>query len=402
MISRSRTYIRLLHERAPQCPQSQCSPESHKNTNYYTEYSSQPHTTANSAGSTTPSRASTQLCTPSKRIRRGHRCSLTTGTSSSRSSVGILVKFNSNAVAHFHLRPPQPVPPTPTHDVPPSTDQFAQILRLLTESQEAAACERQRRIQWEKEQEARYSQRDAEIQEKFSSMQERITELTELVNTSRAPTTASEVSTPASFNGPTFPTLEQPYIPPETPFSPAAHSPYAPSPTFVQGSSRQPYMVHPLAMSMPATPVAAFSPVPIMTHATSTPLPHTPHIPAPQIPLSILPHLHLHPHPFTDMSTSPTASFPATPANHPSAASPPSGTQPNPRKRPATTDDDEDNSSERPRSPRDGKPAKRVNGHDNRCLTIHVSRPFGFRFLLQQLMCRSRLLCAPSSFEAWL
>ncbi|KAK7695963.1 hypothetical protein QCA50_000602 [Cerrena zonata] len=222
------------------------------------------------------------------------------GSCSCCSSVGIIRESDSKCVAHSHLRPPQPTPVAPPSAVP---DQFAQILQFLTEGREAAAREQERRIQWEREQEARFSQREAEIRETFSSMQERITELAELV-TSRPATSTSGVSTPASFYRPTFPTLEQAYIPPDTPFSPMAQSPYAPSPTFVQGSSRQPILVHPIAMSMPVTPITAYSPVPIMTHATSTPPTHTPH--TPHVPPPIPPHSH--PQPILDLSTSPTAS----------------------------------------------------------------------------------------------
>ncbi|CAL1700915.1 unnamed protein product [Somion occarium] len=268
------------------------------------------------------------------------------------------------------VEPPPPPTQPPVQVIPQQApaqpDQFTQILHLLTESKQAAQREQERRRQWEREQEARYSQREAEIEKQVTTMKEEISSLKEYISiqSSRtSPSFSSGVNTPGSYYHSIMPTLEQAYVPPpDSPFSPSSQSPYPASPMFVQGSSRQPIMA---PQSMPVTPVAVLSPPPIMTHAASTPLPPTPSIASEPPPIS------------SDISTSPTVSVPPTPANNLVVPSPSVYPTPNPRKRPPPVangeSDRDDTGSERPRSIGVDRPAKRINGHDSRCLTIHAA-----------------------------
>lgn len=200
-----------------------------------------------------------------------------------------------------------------------------EFLRMLTATKESQEIERQRRIAWEQEQEAKFTQRQAEMEKQMLEMKQEIVSLKALMGlhpNMSADDQRQPAATTFQRQGDGSPmVVQQPT--PQTSQSPVSTSSYATiQPTFVQGSSSQPFQ----------------QPIPVNSPDLMIIEP-----PSPQF--ITVEGSHLHPD--------------APPAN--------------PRKRPTpdveTDEGSSDLSDDESPPPR---PLRRSNGHDTRCLTIQV------------------------------
>lgn len=224
-----------------------------------------------------------------------------------------------------------------------------QLCHIIASARNAAAAESKRRVAWEQEQEAKNAQTQAAMEQRLSSVQEELAILKAYItmHPNLAPPTAVQssyvntISTTARIE-PASPVPEpcspQSLISPESPF------PRSISAEFVQGSSSRPLSVH----SIDALYVIEEVPSPALSARTT--LGHIPQ--SPLIPQSV-------------------GATPNTPAATPEPES-------NTRKRSRRVledDTDYDSDSEGSDAPPTDRPLRRKNGHDDRCLTIHVSLP---------------------------
>lgn len=208
---------------------------------------------------------------------------------------------------------------------------------MLTVTKESQEIERKRRIAWEQEQEAKFTQRHAEMEKQILEMKQEIVTLKSCMglhtnmsaNDQRQPATATfqrqDNVSPMAVQQPT----------PQMSLSPVSNPSHANAqPTFVQGSSRQSFQ-----QSMP-TNVRSHSPDLMIIEP-----------PSPQ---------------FIAVEGS---------RLHPDA--PPAS-----RKRPTPDIESDEESSDSDDESPPPRPTKRSNGHDTRCLTIQVCS-----FILCILLC---------------
>lgn len=257
------------------------------------------------------------------------------------------------------LGPPAPAPPQHPRNAPPVVQQL--LYRVVATAREVASAESRRRSAWEREQEARNMQIQAEMQRRIVDMEHELSMLRacvgmngplaavplpdiqdpaqQLVDTLYS-SARIESASPAASSSPPSPSLVSPVSP-----APAHATVQQPMPMFVEGSSSRPIVTRETSFHHPA---------PI--------LPHGPSFSMQDIP-GDTPVLY----PPTPQSSRPSPS--PVPSTHASEM--------NPRKRPReVVEDDSDYDSdteEESDTPPTDHPLDRRNGHDNRCLTIHVS-----------------------------
>lgn len=265
-----------------------------------------------------------------------------------------------------------------------------------------------RRAAWEQEQEARHTQREAELQSQLAEMRSELLLLKASVSLQQTPPLL-HVPAPASYQPPlqesfafieeiNSPTLEERrtqqrhrYSPPHTTLDEFEFDPHA-SPTFIQGSSNRPLSA---AQTIPQTMVytpnsirsrSPMLPSPVLSRTTANPITsfpiHSSSIQGPHFAQeNTVPYL-------SDRQQSPSMAAatysPAllSPAQTTSPYTPPqlhAVEQSSPvalgkRRTPPSpaSYSESDNSEDSASDPSDGLP-KRKNGHDQRCLTIHVS-----------------------------
>jgi hypothetical protein len=106
--------------------------------------------------------------------------------------------------------------------------QFAELMGLMTATQQAQLGESQRRLAWEQEQEARYAQKQADMEHRMSEMFEEIKSLRSTINALNNNNSASAVVSPS--HAPSPPTSQLPTTPasiqPASPSLPAFQSPF--------------------------------------------------------------------------------------------------------------------------------------------------------------------------------
>ncbi|KAI1795124.1 hypothetical protein LXA43DRAFT_65232 [Ganoderma leucocontextum] len=240
------------------------------------------------------------------------------------------------------VAPVIPPPPKPSRNVAPVVQQLCHV---IASARNAATAEGRRRIAWERDQEAKSAQVQAEIEQRLSTVQEELAMLKAYItmHPNLAPPSAVQESylntipTTARIE-PASPVLEP--CSPQSLMSPVSPIPHHLSAEFVQGSSSRPLSAHGLdtLYVIEETPSPGFS--------ARTPPGHVPQGP---------------PTPQSDGVS------PNTPAATPEPES-------NARKRPRRVledDTDYDSDSEESDTPPTDRPLRRKNGHDDRCLTIH-------------------------------
>ncbi|EMD40805.1 hypothetical protein CERSUDRAFT_149244 [Gelatoporia subvermispora B] len=254
---------------------------------------------------------------------------------------------------------PAPPPPQPSSQVAvQGRNPVQELLRVLAATREAAEIERRRRLAWEKEQEAKYAQRQAELERQLLDMRQEISLLKAYISlhppaaTPALPATPEIIPTTARIEPIAFAQRDQPsshlqiHTPqPSTPI-PSLRQP----PTFVQGCSSRPIM---------NTPV--YSPAISERFGRS------------EIP-SALSNVSVASSPTLQSATTETtsvvseASTPISPAQTPNTRKRPM----HPSTHPFSEGSSDDETSDSLVSDR---PLKRLNGHDTRCLTIqHAMR----------------------------
>ncbi|KDQ64637.1 hypothetical protein JAAARDRAFT_145597 [Jaapia argillacea MUCL 33604] len=234
-------------------------------------------------------------------------------------------------------------PPPPTRprlqetSEPNSINAVRELFRVLAATKEAAEIERKRRLAWEQEQEAKYIQRQAEMERQMLEMRQEIASLRAYVGL--LPQTTHTLQPP-------IPQYQVAPLPPLTPLSPISQPSSHHQPTFVEGCSSRPLInyhtnSHELSIA-PFSPELEFmEPSPSMSHSTR----------------------------FNSVAPSQSeASAPSSSRRRKRSPDPP------------TDGDDEDSGSE---SEPPERPLKRANHHDKRCLTIkhamrlHILRVMG-------------------------
>ncbi|RDB22541.1 hypothetical protein Hypma_010034 [Hypsizygus marmoreus] len=233
--------------------------------------------------------------------------------------------------------PPQTIATTTTVTRQPSSanvQAVQELLRIVAATRESQEIERKRRLAWEQEQEAKYTQRQAELERLVFEMRQEISTLRSNAN-AKPSAAATGLITPQHHLSPPLAVQRPPQ--PASPISPVfqvASSSYA----FVQGSSNQPLPGH-----QPYHDDFQMPPQPEIT-SDEPPIPAITPSPSPQLTFVQPSQLH------HEVSVSPV----------------------NRRKRqtPELSSDEEGNSSDSSSS-NNGPPLKRVNHHDKRCLTIH-------------------------------
>lgn len=247
-----------------------------------------------------------------------------------------------------------------------------ELLRVLMATKESQEIERKRRLAWEQEQEAKYTQRQAEMERQMLEMRHEIVSLKASIGGTAKTDLRQQ---PMSAFG--SPTMQQPT--PQSSLSPiSTFSHIQTQPTFVQGSSNRPFQQ--------PTPSTAQTPSPNL-EATNTITTRFITVEGSQL------------HPDAPSRNLGVASrFIAVEGSllHPDAASPntvtietpasrfisvegsqlhPDAPSPNPRKRPTpvteSSEDDQSSGSDSDEAPPQ-QALKRRSGHDKRCLTIQV------------------------------
>ncbi|KAI0939260.1 hypothetical protein AcV5_000729 [Taiwanofungus camphoratus] len=258
--------------------------------------------------------------------------------------------------------PPPPPPPQACTQSPRQSlnhvNAVRELLRILSTTKEAAEIERRRRLAWEKEQEAKYAQRQAEMERQMLDMRQEISLLKAYISLNPHPNSANPVL-PASaissiahieaspgavqesdsahqLHAPNESTAQFPM----SPLTPVSESPQYQAPTFVEGSS-SPFVPNTGAFTPNTTENET-------NHQSNTPLAN----------------------PLGSVTPSSTSQL-----NEPTPQ--PSTSSPNLRKRPTPavqSDEDEEGSSgdESSDFPAPDRPLRRANGHDARCLTIQA------------------------------
>ncbi|KAH9853603.1 hypothetical protein C2E23DRAFT_884762 [Lenzites betulinus] len=277
---------------------------------------------------------------------------------------------------------PPPEPPEPQTQVvtarpvaqqpPRNGNPVIDIFRVVATAREAAGVERQRRIAWEREQEAKAAQRQLEMEQQILNMRQELTLLKSYVglhpnvpnspmphppmSMDTIPTTAHiEAASPTNGSSPPIPL---------SPVSPIPYHPEVQHPMFIEGSSSRPIPSHSPALS-------ALSPPP-----SSTPSPRfssagtTPGISFSELTESLAPS--------TPQSTSPSFT-PAPPSPVP---------RPNARKRPRHVTEDasepsESESEDISDEPSTARTRERRDRHKRHCVTIHHAMRIHIRKMMK-------------------
>ena len=227
---------------------------------------------------------------------------------------------------------------TRTHPSPEGVHAVQELLRVVSTTREAQEIERKRRLAWEQELEARYIQRQAEMERMMFDMRQEISSLRNFVaNSSNSP----RFLRTNQFNG--FPPAPDSHLPLSAlPISPISQPPSFQQTTSVVGCSR--------------------------------PLPENPHF----YPSDSGNNNNTQIENSDGMVIEPPS--PAPSATPPVVSAESLGLQvmsPNisrKRQTPDPTADDDDNSTDGESSASlSERPSKRTNHHDTRCLSIHVS-----------------------------
>ncbi|KAG6833902.1 hypothetical protein H0H87_007913 [Tephrocybe sp. NHM501043] len=143
----------------------------------------------------------------------------------------------------------EPPPPPPSVVVAPrqptasSIHAVQELLRMAASTKELQEIERKRRLEWEREQETKYAQKQAEMERKLLELTQEVITLRS-ANTSNGTTqpTTSGLLTPQHMLSPSLaiPQASQPVSPISPISQPSSYS----YPTFVQGSSNQSFPDH--------------------------------------------------------------------------------------------------------------------------------------------------------------
>ncbi|KAJ7498763.1 hypothetical protein FB451DRAFT_1202938 [Mycena latifolia] len=112
---------------------------------------------------------------------------------------------------------------------PGAINAVQELVALVASTKHAQEIERTRRLAWEKEQEAKYIQRQAEMERQMLEMRNELSTLRSLINVNHSPTFTPHNGSPAIAN------LRHPR--PASPISPVSQ-PSSHSQQFIQGSSR--------------------------------------------------------------------------------------------------------------------------------------------------------------------
>lgn len=256
---------------------------------------------------------------------------------------------------------------------------LADLVRIISSTRQLQEEERQRRLAWEQEQEAKYAQRQADMEQKIKQMFEEVKALRSTMNTLNNPVSSSELVM--------SPTLSQPAstrdsVHPATPVSPMAHPvAYSQSqPVFVQGSSTTPITINQMR-TLPSPPDHFPPGTMYNTQFTATQT-------SPLLISSVSSHHGVRNAPYTQpqliqehtfqVSVPPTI-YAITPDPSPQlvdisdqASSQPSRPGKRTKRCPRLSSDDDESSSSF--SSANIPPRKRRNNHDTRCYTIHVRR----------------------------
>ncbi|KAJ7684025.1 hypothetical protein B0H17DRAFT_1073292 [Mycena rosella] len=123
----------------------------------------------------------------------------------------------------------EPTPRSRPNPSPGAVNAVQELVTLVASTRHAQEIERTRRLAWEKEQEAKYIQRQAEMEHQMLEMRNEISQLRSLINANHSPLFTPHNGSPAIAN------LRHPR--PASPISPVSQ-PSSHSQQFVQGSSR--------------------------------------------------------------------------------------------------------------------------------------------------------------------
>ncbi|KAH9951694.1 hypothetical protein B0H21DRAFT_783446 [Amylocystis lapponica] len=242
--------------------------------------------------------------------------------------------------------PPPPLAPVCAQVPRPGVNAVHELLRVFTATKEAADIERRRRQAWELEQEAKYTKRQAEMEQEMLEMRQEISVLKAYISLHPSVTTPDGNAVPSTARIDAVPQTIDPIPPisedattplPLTLVTTVIEAPPPQLPTFIEGSSSEP-LTH----------------AHVFQHSRSENIQH----------LDV-------PWPDSSISTSPSPTLQSSDASRP----PTSASSRNSRKRQSRTsrsvDGHESSSDESSGSPVGDRPLKRANGHDGRCLTIH-------------------------------
>ncbi|GLB33954.1 hypothetical protein LshimejAT787_0108380 [Lyophyllum shimeji] len=239
--------------------------------------------------------------------------------------------------------PPPPPPAIATNTVttrqpnPASVQAVQELLRIVAATRESQEIERKRRAAWEQEQEAKFTQKQAEMERIMLEMRQEIMTLRSTIRGTTKTPASTGLLTPQHNMSPPLAVQRPPQ--PASPISPVSQPSSYTYPAFVQGSSTQPFQRHQsydgdYQMSCQSEPAVIETPAPSVT-------------PSPSPQLTFVQPSQLH-----------------------------HGVSPLPVKRKKrhtsdlSSDDDDSNSSDSSASNK-GRPLKRASHHDKRCLTIH-------------------------------
>ena len=230
---------------------------------------------------------------------------------------------------------------------------------MVAATQNAQEIERKRRLVWEQEQEAKFSQRQADMEKKMSDMLNELTTLRTTVNTMNNPTvntTNTGLVTPQYSLSPALSQQTTGNAQLTSPISPVPQPTYPPpQPMFVEGSSSNP-LPAPSQGNYYRDPPLPVSPPPLL---------YTEH--TFQVSLAPPPLAHsLTPDPSPQMANAETSDWGST-----SRSSRPGKRKK--RRSPVHSSEDEGSSSSSSSSASSSRPRKRKSHHDSRCYTIHVS-----------------------------
>ncbi|KAG6880363.1 hypothetical protein C0992_007774 [Termitomyces sp. T32_za158] len=148
-------------------------------------------------------------------------------------------------------QPPLP-PPAPPQPNPASIHAVQELLRFVASTRDAQDAERIRRLNWERQQEAKYAQQHAEMERKLQQLTQEVITLRASNSTRPSSPAASGLLTPQQIMSP----QQLPQL--ATPVSPVSQSPSYPYPAFVQGSSSSRFP----ETSILQTPISAVTPSP--------------------------------------------------------------------------------------------------------------------------------------------
>ncbi|KAG7449061.1 uncharacterized protein BT62DRAFT_963894 [Guyanagaster necrorhizus] len=129
---------------------------------------------------------------------------------------------------------PQPLPPT--RQTQPSTGHAVhELLRIVSATSQTQEIERKRRIAWEQEQEAKYAQRQAEMERQLFELRQELVTLRTAVPGNTQQNTGASPSLSSARNAPFLQQAQSSSLISPVPQPPGVHYP-----TFIQGSSSQP------------------------------------------------------------------------------------------------------------------------------------------------------------------